>query len=134
SCSALPVTSPLNRTDTLSPTAANFGNVNVNAAVPATTAVGARQAVTREAAGGAVTVHVACSVPAMLCRSTPGGSTKSRKGGNWAKSVLALPSICTPDGPWRTCDCTETIGLGAASSVCSVTSRLPGCDQANVKR
>ena len=124
SCSAFPVTSPLKRTDKLSPTPANFGNVNVNAAVPETTAAGSCQAVAREAVGGAVTVHVACIVPAMLCRSMPSGSTKSRKGGNWAKSVLALPSICTPDGPWRTYDCMATIGLGAAGSACSVASRL----------
>ena len=111
SCSAFPVTSPLNCTDRLSPTPANFGNVNVNAAVPETTAAGSCQAVAREEAGGAVTVHVACIVPATFCRSTPIGSTRSRKGASWAKSVLALPSSCTPDGPWRRCDCTATIGL-----------------------
>ena len=48
----IPVTSPLKCTDTLSPTPANFGNVNVNAAVPETTAVGSCQAVAREAVGG----------------------------------------------------------------------------------
>ena len=55
----------------------------------------------------AVTVHVACIVPAMFCRSTPIGSIKSRKGAS-GETALALPSSCMPDGPWRTCDCIAT--------------------------
>ena len=114
SCAAFPVTSPLKRTDKLSPTPANFGNVNVNAAVPEITVAGSCQAVAREAAGGAVTVHVACIVPARFCKSAPSGSTRSRKGVNWAKSALALPSSCMPVESWSACDCMATIGLGAA--------------------